>query len=355
MNIIKRAWILSDTHFGIKSNSVKWLKIQLVYLRHFIKMVKENYREGDIIIHCGDLFDNRQSINILVSNKVQEIMEELSNICDVHIICGNHDIYKKNDNSINSLKYLNNIKGVKIYEKPKVLDVINNQSLVLLPWVSDKTKESDLIEILAKSNDFLFAHSDVSNVLVNRFTTTKHGVNVKKFQAFKRAFTGHIHWRCKIGNLQVCGTPYQLTRGDIGNDKMTYLYDFETDKLTEFPNNISPKFKKLNLQEILEIDIKELKEKYKNTFLDLYINQRYMSINTAKLYEIFDVCNELDIQFTQELEEYNLVEGDLINMKSENDILLLAEKMLDSNDLTKSTKENVLEKFKKLLLTYENN
>ena len=63
----KRAFIISDTHLGARSNSVEWLEVMRDWFySDFLPRVEKEYRPGDILIHCGDVFDNRQSVNLLV-------------------------------------------------------------------------------------------------------------------------------------------------------------------------------------------------------------------------------------------------------------------------------------------------
>ena len=54
---MKRAFILSDTHFGARSNSIEWLEIMLDWFySDFLIKVKSEYKPGDILIHSGDFF-----------------------------------------------------------------------------------------------------------------------------------------------------------------------------------------------------------------------------------------------------------------------------------------------------------
>ena len=345
---VKRAWIISDTHFGVKSNSIKWLNVQTNFFNNLEQNIIQNFKDGDILIHCGDLFDNRQSINIMVQNRVQEILERLSKILPIIIIIGNHDIYKKTENDVNSLKFLNHMPNVYPLENISYLNILNSsKQICFLPWVYNKTDETNIIDQI--QSDYLFSHSDVSNVLVNKNATTKHGVNVEKYQKFIMAYTGHIHWNAKIGNLQICGTPYQLDRGDIGNSKKYYLHDFSTDKVQDFYNKNSPRFSKVHLKELLDQDIDIIKEQYKNTYLDLYINQEYMNIDSSKIYELFKSCAKLEIHFTQDLDDYDLDSSKCVNLNSNNDILKVSKIILEERLINNNTITNVLNKLDNLI------
>src|SRR5574343_417982 len=90
-----RTFLISDTHFGVRNSSNEWMEIQKEYFYNFlIPLLKKESKKGDILIHCGDVFDSRQSINLFVMNFALEIFEELAKILPVIILLGNHDIAK---------------------------------------------------------------------------------------------------------------------------------------------------------------------------------------------------------------------------------------------------------------------
>jgi DNA repair exonuclease SbcCD nuclease subunit len=99
-----KAIIISDTHLGARSNSAEWLTTMTDWFREdFIPRAKELYEPGTVLIHTGDVFDNRQSINLMVLHEGMSLFEELGQIFDaIYIIAGNHDVMKKTSNDISS-------------------------------------------------------------------------------------------------------------------------------------------------------------------------------------------------------------------------------------------------------------
>ena len=67
------------------------------------------------------------------------------------------------------------------------------------------------------------------------------------------------------------GNAYQMTRSDSENKKGVYLLDFTTGDHTFIENKHTPKFVKLNLTNILEMPIGDIKDLIRNNFVDLYI------------------------------------------------------------------------------------
>ena len=67
-------------------------------------------KENDIktIIHAGDLMDRRKFVNFNILNQVRtQFMDKLrdENI-ELHCILGNHDVYYRNTNMVNSIREL---------------------------------------------------------------------------------------------------------------------------------------------------------------------------------------------------------------------------------------------------------
>ena len=98
----------------------------------------------------------------------------------------------------------------------------------------------------------MFCHTDVKGISFNRYVKIEEGTDVDAFSGFHRVYSGHIHFGQKYKNLRMLGTPYELTRSDMGNTKSIWLLDLETDEELCWENVVSPKFLKYRLEWILE-------------------------------------------------------------------------------------------------------
>jgi len=272
---IKRFFIISDTHFGVRSNSIEWMEIQREYFTDwFIPQLKLNAKPGDALIHCGDVFDSRQSMNLKVMNMVMEIFEEISKIMPVFMICGNHDIYYKTSNSVNSIKMFNWLPNVHVYEEPVVLEINNGLAKALLmPWQDSHDDESQIVQ--ANSVDYLFCHTDFRGVKFNARVDVEEGNDIESVNQFKRVYSGHIHYAQKNQNIRMVGCPYPLTRSDIGNVKHYWILNFENDTEEGIPNNFSPKFIRMKLEKVLETTYEEMKNYVDNNFVDILVNSSW--------------------------------------------------------------------------------
>ena len=87
----KKIFLIGDTHIGLgyPNTTDKWHKVHIEYFRDFlIPLLKKEVKEGDIIVHLGDLFDNRNIIPINLLNYGMDVVEEISKILPKVALCG---------------------------------------------------------------------------------------------------------------------------------------------------------------------------------------------------------------------------------------------------------------------------
>jgi DNA repair exonuclease SbcCD nuclease subunit len=276
--------IIGDTHLGLGyPNSVdKWFKVHQEYFNHFLlPLVKKELSKDDIIVHCGDLFDNRSVVPINILNFAQEILETLSKVCKVHILIGNHDLYTKSSNDVNTVKLYKYIPNIEVYEEPKKIDFCG-KSILMLPWVEKKKDQIDILKQFSGC-DYLFCHSDLNGAKMH-LTSVAHKnpdkIDVEEFSGYKNVYSGHIHILQINKNFTFVGNNFEMDRNDLNNQKGVFLVDVVTGEETFIPNNISPKFKKVYIQN--QDDIEKLELISTKDYIDLFISNSLL-INNRKL------------------------------------------------------------------------
>lgn len=269
----RRIWFITDTHLGVRNSSNQWIEIaESYFFKWFIPLIKKNYLPGDVLIHLGDVYDSRQSINLKVLNLGVNVFESLSDIfCDgVYVIAGNHDLWSSTTNDINSLKSIKWIPNINIFEEPTTL-ILGGRKVFLMPWRKDHEEDSLTLEE-ASVHDVLCCHADIRGLKFNKYVLNEEGSDVSKFEKFGKVYSGHIHYAQIVGNINMLGSPYELTRSDMDNKKSVWLLDLESMKDTRFVNDYSPKFKRFNFKDILESTPEELEPQFRNNFVDILID-----------------------------------------------------------------------------------
>ena len=279
-----KVYMITDTHFGIYLNNLdKWMNMmESTFYNYVIPYLRENAEPGDMLIHLGDLFDNRTSLPIIVINKVEKILKEISDILPMHIMVGNHDLWNKGSNDVNSVRmfgYMN--KNITVYESTTTIDV-SGQKLVLMPWVE---KRLDMIkELNSNQGDYLFCHSDLNGCRMHLNSVAHRNpdkIDVEQFGGYKDVFSGHIHITQQSKNFRFIGSLYQMDRNDMGDQKGITILDLETGEVGFHKNDYSPVFRKFKV--ITEEDIDGL-DTIKDTkdYIDLAISNNLL-INNRKL------------------------------------------------------------------------
>mgnify|MGYP001614426316 CR=1 FL=1 len=351
----KRVFIVSDTHLGCRSNSKEWLDIVRDYFfNFFIPLVKREYREGDILFHLGDVFDNRQSVNLFAMHYAIEIFEELSKTFkEIHILVGNHDIARKQSNEITGLDIFKHFQNIKIYKHAELIELGSKKAL-MMPWRRDKEHE---IETLIKypHADYLFCHSEFQGVQLSRNPKNRHdgGNDVDNFKFYNKVYSGHIHYRQKRKNFLMVGNPYEMTRSDLGNQKGIYLLDIETGEEEFFVNDFSPKFMKINLKDALNMSIGDLKSKINNNFIDLFISsETVIKYNLSSLMNLIEgYARKIEPNIYENEVEMKILmddtEEDSTSYKNF-DIMTISKKYIEATNYDEDFKKRLISSIKEL-------
>jgi len=241
--------ILTDTHFGHENNSENVLDSSIKFFNDTLIPFLNEHKITKIFI-LGDLFDSRTSVNTKVHNVVFDLFNEKLKDFEIYIIIGNHDIYYNSTTSVHSLKFLHKFENVHLIDEPQTIN-INGNDILMVPWLVDETKISELLE--NNPTETVMGHFDIVGFSFNKHTTCKVGTDPNTFSSHKYIFSGHFHTRSdkKINdtNFVYVGTPYQLTRADMGEERGFVVYNVKSHKYKFFSNDISTKFIELKYPE----------------------------------------------------------------------------------------------------------
>lgn len=300
-----RIFMTTDWHFGVYVNNLdKWLNMMEDYFHNFfIPFLKENVKEGDILIHCGDLYDNRTSIPIIASYKAEKILIEISKILPIHLIVGNHDLYNKGTNDVNSVRLFNHVDNIHVHTSTEVLSIFDKK-IVLIPWVE---KRSEMIrEINSNSGDYLFCHSDLNGCLMHLNSVAHRNpdkIDVDEFKKYKHVFSGHIHIRQTNKNFTFIGSPYQMDRNDMGDQKGITVLDLISGVIEFHPNNYSPVFRKFTVKNEDDVEGLDLLKDTKD-YIDLTISNNLLISNRKlrrKLENLLEVGNFSSVDYLDDI------------------------------------------------------
>lgn len=231
--------IISDIHFGVNYGKGDFADYQKWYFKEFWKEVDD--RGCRYVFFLGDFFHNRRMVNF---DTVQLAVDcwfkpAMERGVEIYMLVGNHDVFYKSTNDLNSLDLLCWNKNIKVISEAMTINV-EGHNYCFLPWLNVQNKEKSLKELDSTRASVVLSHLELQ--LDNPHITGQ--IELEKLERFHTVFSGHFHTPalkeitgCR---LQYLGSPYEMTWNDYGiKERGFYVFDDET-KEYELIRNTRP-------------------------------------------------------------------------------------------------------------------
>ena len=227
--------IITDTHYGARKGS-KHLHdyFELFYKNIFFPSLEA---EGiDTIIHMGDVFDSRKSIDYYSLEWAKRVVFEPMKKYKVHAITGNHDCYYKNTNEINSPELLlTDYDNITTYSSAQDIN-IDGLDILLLPWISTDNFDESLSRIKESKSKVAMGHLELNGFRAHRGHVMEDGMKIDAFNKFDKVYSGHYHTRSDDGRIFYLGNPYEMFWNDVNDSRGFTLFDTDTLEHTSINN-----------------------------------------------------------------------------------------------------------------------
>jgi len=206
-------------------------------------------RKIKTVLFCGDLFHDRQKIDVFTYQKTFDIFLKHSDI-NTYLLLGNHDLWHFEKWDISSVNPLRAIPGVTVVDRPCSLD-IDGFEIGFLPYTHDPIEDLKKIEMRSKFK-ILCAHVAVDGAIWNVIHGTTADVSIEHdndmmkitpdvFNEYDQVFLGHYHNEQKLTKtVEYVGSPLQLNFGEEGQKKHIIEYDLKTHEKKYIKNIFSP-------------------------------------------------------------------------------------------------------------------
>ena len=301
--------IITDTHYGARKGS-KYLHdyFEKFYDDVFFPTLEA---EGiDTVIHMGDAFDSRKSIDYQSLEWAKRVVFERLKKYKVHMIIGNHDCYYKNTNDVNSpALLLQTYKNIKTYSEISEITV-DKLKVLLVPWINSENFEESVKVIKGSDSKCVMGHLELNGFRAHRGHIMEDGMSCDMFDKFEKVFSGHYHTRSDNGKIFYLGNPYEMFWNDVNDTRGFHIFD--TDTLTHTPVNNPYKlfyniyyedtnYKLFNVSEYEDKIVKVIvRKKSKPKDFEKFIDKLYsVGVQDLKIIENFDI---------QESEEFDVDE-----------------------------------------------
>jgi len=335
--------LITDLHIGARNDNILFQN----YFHRFYDNIFFPYLDDHEIKTCimlGDIVDRRKyvnfrSLNYLRTNIVERLWE--MNV-DTHMIVGNHDIYYKNTNQVNSLTELfstaDNILEPWIYPEPREVD-FDGTSILMMPWINSDNYTECMDAIKKSKSQIMMGHLEISGFEMHRGQICDIGFDVNMFSKFDLVYSGHFHHRSTQGGVTYLGNPYEITWSDFNDARGFHVFDTETREL-EFIQNPYRMFYKIYYDDSNET-FDSIKERdygnYAGTIVKVIVTQKqnpyWFDTMLDELYKVevadVSVVENVDLEF----------EDDDSVIDEAEDTLTILSNYIDGLNIQKNKKE----------------
>jgi len=276
--------ILNDTHFGARGDSQ-------IFCDYFFKFFDDVFfpycveNKIDTILHLGDFLDRRKFVNFNTLSQVRtKILDRLDELdMEIHCLLGNHDTFYKNTNDLNSLREVfNNYPRFHIYENPTTIQ-LGGCNFGIVPWINNENKDESLDFIKTCNAPIICGHFEMNGYQVLRGVSHQNGgLDDSLFKRYEMVLSGHFHCKQTKNNVHYLGTQYQITFGDINEDKGFHVFDTENRNLTFIQNPYRMFYQYVwddnditKTEELLHMDCEHLEHAFVKVYIETK-NKPYM-------------------------------------------------------------------------------
>jgi predicted phosphodiesterase len=220
--------IITDTHWSARKSSRIFQDYFEKFYRELFFPTLEEYGITTVI-HMGDAFDSRKSIDFVGLDWTRRVVLDPLSKYEVHLVTGNHDVYFKNTNDVNSPELLlKNYKNINVYSDPTEIQ-IDGLNIFLIPWINQENQEKTFSMIKNTKSTVAMGHLELQGFRVNgNLVMEDHGMEWNLFSKFKKVFSGHYHTRSDNGVVFYLGNPYEMYWSDVNDKRGFTIFDTET-------------------------------------------------------------------------------------------------------------------------------
>ena len=227
--------IITDTHYGARKGSKHLHEyFEKFYNDIFFPELEKN--NVDTIVHMGDIFDSRKSIDLKSLEWSKKVVFEPLKKYNVYAIVGNHDCYYKDTNYVNSPELLlRAYPNIKLYSKATEIE-IDKLKILMLPWINSENFAETKELIDGCDSKIAMGHLEINGFKATRGHMMENGMDTSVFDKFDRVYSGHFHTRSTDGKIYYLGNPYEMYWNDVNDTRGFHIFDTDTLELTPINN-----------------------------------------------------------------------------------------------------------------------
>jgi hypothetical protein len=220
------------------------------------------------------------------------------------IIPGNHDVYYKNTNELNSIQTIlaQYSDRIHIHMDPTIVNY-DGLDIALLPWMCKENEDKCIQFINTAAAPILMGHLELGGFQYMAGANIKsHGMDKKMFDRYEAVYSGHYHTKSTQDNITYLGTQYELTWSDAGDPKHFHILNTETRDVTPI-RNTNVLFQKIFYDGDDEPSI--TKEQIENTYIKVIVTNKKDLYAFDKFMEKVYDYNPHEVRIIENFDEYS--------------------------------------------------
>lgn len=278
--------VITDIHFCVRDSSEYFIDKYKLFFENifFPRLKKENIKT---IICLGDTFEDRRKINVNGLHAARKMFFDVALKENIKIITilGNHCVYYKNTNEINSIDILCNAYPNITLIDHDVID-LDGFKLALCSWINKENYKEKLEFINTCEADCFASHLELTGYEMTKGNFCEHGMSPSLFDRFDQTWSGHFHIKNTDGKIKYLGNPFQTNKGDYGYDRGFHIFDTDTREL-EFIKNTYTVYDHINYIEDSDYNFNNYKDKI------VFVNiSSFLKVDQVKLNTFIDTLND---------------------------------------------------------------
>lgn len=310
--------IINDQHFGVRNDSSSILDYQEKFYKDifFPTLIK---RGITTVLDLGDTFDRRKYVNFVTLDRVKSFYFDnlLKHNIELKAIVGNHSVYYRNTNEINSLDLLlREYNNIEIYEKEPVEITLGSTQILMVPWIT-KYNEDECGRMIQKTSaQICMGHFEIKGFEMMKGRLCEHGFDKNEFKKFEAVYSGHFHHPSEYSNIKYLGAPYEMNWSDYNGKRGFHIFDTETREL-EFVENPYRMFVKafyddsdMNVEDIEKLDVSQLTDVYCKVIIENKTNPYIFDLYMDKIQSAYPIDLKVveDYMMSDEFGEEDLID-----------------------------------------------
>lgn len=300
--------ILGDVHISARNDS-------LIFNEYFIRFFEEQFipylEKNNItkVVQLGDMFDRRKYVNFNTLNAwKQRVFSVLkAKGIQMDVIVGNHDVYFRNSNEVNSPSLLlKEFDNITVY--PETTEVTLGDTKVLyVPWINSSNSTHTFNVVKKTKAQIAMGHFEFAGFEMHKGHVAEDGLSPDKFKKFDMILSGHYHNKSDDGHVFYTGIPYEIVWSDYGSPHGFHVWNSDTLTL-EFISNDDKMFYRIEYddssagEDFLE---KFSFERYTGKYIKIVVtNKKNLYMYDTFLSRLYQK-NPAEVKIVEDMQDYS--------------------------------------------------